>query len=39
MALIQIDDTGVIDPEVLCLADYPKPLLSRKFGDDEDMKL
>ena len=39
-ALIQIDDTGGLDPEeVLYPDDYPRPLLSREFGDDEDMKI
>ena len=39
-AVIQIDDTGGLDPEeVLYPADYPRPLLSREFGDDEDMKI
>ena len=39
-AVIQIDDTGGLDPEeVLYPYDYPRPLLSREFGDDEDMKI
>ena len=39
-AVIQIDDTGGLDPEeVLYPADYPRPLLSREFGDDGDMKI
>ena len=39
-AVIQIDDTGGLDPEeVLYPYDYPRPRLSREFGDDEDMKI
>ena len=39
-ALIQVDDTGGLDPEeVLYPDDYPRPLLSREFSDNEDMKI
>ena len=39
-AVIHIDDTGGLDPEeVLYPADYPRPRLSREFGDDGDMKI
>ena len=40
MALIQIDNTGGLDPEeVLYPYDCPKPIISREFGIDENMQL